>query len=188
LAGDFLTRPATVTVGRVGNVPATISQSFIQVEKREKMKMLIDILTHGEPQRTLVFARTKVMVDTLDRVLAEKQFPVTSIHGDRSQEEREDALNAFKMNITPLMIATDVAARGLDIPNVNHIINYDMPKSIDDYIHRIGRTARVGNEGKSTSFFDPFDDELLTEKLLSLLNECKQPIPEFLRRDVDMRE
>ncbi len=81
-------------------------------------------------------------------------MPTTSIHGDRLQREREQALNDFKCGKHPILVATAVAARGLDIRNVSHVINYDMPKSIDEYVHRIGRTGRVGNIGRATSFFD----------------------------------
>ena len=82
-------------------------------------------------------------------------FPTTSIHGDRLQREREEALRDFKTGRMPILVATAVAARGLDIKGVSHVVNYDLPKTIDEYVHRIGRTGRVGNTGKATSFFDP---------------------------------
>lgn len=87
-------------------------------------------------------------------LMSESSHPTTSIHGDRLQSQREQALRDFKDNKMKILIATSVAARGLDIPNVRHVINYDLPKEIDDYVHRIGRTGRVGNKGKSTSFYD----------------------------------
>jgi ATP-dependent RNA helicase DDX3X len=93
---------------------------------------------------TLVFVETKRCADSLEGYLRENNFPATSIHGDRSQYEREAALKSFRSGRTPILVATDVAARGLDIPHVTHVINYDLPTDIDDYVHRIGRTGRAG--------------------------------------------
>lgn len=93
---------------------------------------------------TLVFVETKRCADSLEGYLREHNFPATSIHGDRSQYEREAALKSFRSGRTPILVATDVAARGLDIPHVTHVINYDLPTDIDDYVHRIGRTGRAG--------------------------------------------
>ena len=93
---------------------------------------------------TLVFVETKRCADSLEGYLRDNQFPATSIHGDRSQYEREAALKSFRSGRTPILVATDVAARGLDIPHVTHVINYDLPTDIDDYVHRIGRTGRAG--------------------------------------------
>ena len=103
----------------------------------------------------MVFVETKRNADFLASVLSNEGFPTTSIHGDRLQREREEALRDFKTGRMPILVATAVAARGLDIKGVSHVVNYDLPKTIDEYVHRIGRTGRVGNTGKATSFFDP---------------------------------
>jgi ATP-dependent helicase YprA (DUF1998 family) len=118
---------------------------------------------------------------SLDHYLYERSFPSTSIHGDRTQMEREDALLAFKRGKCPILVATAVAARGIDIRNVMHVINYDMPQDMDEYIHRIGRTARVGKSGLATSFYN-YRSEALAPELTKLLKECKQEIPDFLQQ------
>lgn len=105
--------------------------------------------------RTLVFVETKRNADFLATFLSNEGLPTTSIHGDRLQREREEALADFKSGRMSILVATAVAARGLDIKGVAHVVNYDLPKGIDEYVHRIGRTGRVGNVGKATSFYDP---------------------------------
>jgi len=106
-------------------------------------------------------------------------LPATSIHGDRTQREREQALATFRSGRTPVMVATAVAARGLDIPNVMHVINYDLPSDIDDYVHRIGRTGRAGNTGISTAFFNRGNRNIVRD-LLDLLREANQEVPDWL--------
>lgn len=104
---------------------------------------------------------------------------MTSIHGDRSQREREDALASFRCGRTPILVATAVAARGLDIPNVKHVINFDLPSDVEEYVHRIGRTGRVGNLGLATSFFNDKNRNMACD-LVELINETKQELPEWL--------
>jgi probable ATP-dependent RNA helicase DDX4 len=103
-----------------------------------------------------------------------------TIFSDRDQSQRETALTDFKRGRMPILVATQVAARGLDIKGVDHVINYDMPSEIDDYVHRIGRTGRVGNLGRATTFFDPILDHGLTSALIKVLTDCEQTVPEFL--------
>ncbi|BHF71398.1 ATP-dependent RNA helicase ddx3x [Sparganum proliferum] len=124
--------------------------------------------------RTLIFVETKRGADALEEYLYQEKYSVASIHGDRTQEDRELALNYFRVGVTPILVATAVAARGLDIPNVKHVINYDLPSDIEEYIHRIGRTGRVGNLGKATSFFNEKNRNLaedLIERLEELTNQ-----------------
>lgn len=104
---------------------------------------------------------------------------MTSIHGDRSQREREDALASFKTGRTPILVATAVAARGLDIPNVKHVINFDLPSDVEEYVHRIGRTGRVGNLGLATSFFNDKNRNMAVD-LVELITETNQDLPEWL--------
>ena len=122
----------------------------------------------------------KRKADFIAAFLSENNYPTTSIHGDRLQRQREEALADFKSGKMAILVATAVAARGLDIKNVAHVINYDMPKAIDEYVHRIGRTGRVGNRGRATSFFDPDDDAPLRSDLIRILKQAGQPVPDWL--------
>lgn len=112
--------------------------------------------------------------------MSETKMSSTSIHGDRLQSEREEALRDFRTGKRKVLVATSVAARGLDIKGVTHVINYDLPKDIQDYVHRIGRTGRVGNRGKATSFYDPKTDSGISGELARILKDAQQPVPEFL--------
>jgi len=180
LAKDFLKEYIFLSVGRVGSTSENITQKIEYVEDQDKRSVLLDIL-HSEPQGglTLVFVETKRMADMLSEYLMTNRFPATSIHGDRTQREREHALNTFRSGRTPIMVATAVAARGLDIPNVTHVVNYDLPSDIDDYVHRIGRTGRAGNTGTSTAFFNRGNKNIVRE-LIGLLREANQEVPGWL--------
>lgn len=105
---------------------------------------------------TLVFVETKKGADMLEEYLHHMGYPVTSIHGDRTQREREEALRRFRAGKAPILVATAVAARGLDIPHVKHVINFDLPGDVEEYVHRIGRTGRMGNLGSSFLLYDIF--------------------------------
>lgn len=131
---------------------------------------------------TLVFVETKRCADGLEGYLRDNNFPATSIHGDRSQYEREAALKSFRSGRTPILVATDVAARGLDIPHVTHVINYDLPTDIDDYVHRIGRTGRAGKKGLATAFFAVEKDGNMAHKLVEVMTEANQDVPDWLRQ------
>uniref|UniRef100_A0A453SAJ5 RNA helicase n=1 Tax=Aegilops tauschii subsp. strangulata TaxID=200361 RepID=A0A453SAJ5_AEGTS len=188
LASDFLSKYIFITVGRVGSSTDLITQQVEFVTHDEKRTYLIDLLqkqsftsSDGKPQQplTLVFVETKREADSLRYWLYNKGFPATAIHGDRTQEERESALRSFKSGLTPVMVATDVVARGLDVPNVAHVINYDLPKSIEDYVHRIGRTGRAGNAGSATAFFTE-SNHPIAKGLLELMTEAKQNVPTWL--------
>ncbi|KAG4302773.1 hypothetical protein PCK1_000933 [Pneumocystis canis] len=180
LARDFLKDYVFLSVGRVGSTSENITQKIEYVEDMDKKSVLLDIL-HSMPHGglTLIFVETKKMADTLSDFLLSSNFSATSIHGDRTQREREKALEMFRGGRTPIMVATAVAARGLDIPNVTHVINYDLPTDIDDYVHRIGRTGRAGNTGISTAFFNRGNKSIVRD-LLELLKEANQEIPSFL--------
>jgi superfamily II DNA/RNA helicase len=123
--------------------------------------------------RTLVFVETKRNADALEEFLYHNGLSASSIHGDRTQREREAALDAFKDGSVTVLVATDVASRGLDVQGVRHVINYDMPTDIDDYVHRIGRTGRAAREGDAFTFMAP--DEIAMVK--SIERVIGQPIP-----------
>jgi ATP-dependent RNA helicase DDX3X len=179
LAKDFLKDYIFLSVGRVGSTSENITQKIEYVEDQDKRSVLIDLLTSNQTGLTLVFVETKRMADMLSEFLLSSSFAATSIHGDRTQREREMALHTFRQGRTPVLVATAVAARGLDIPNVTHVINYDLPSDIDDYVHRIGRTGRAGNTGLSTAFFNRGNKNIVRD-LLELLREANQEIPPWL--------
>lgn len=141
-AGKFLQDYIFVAVGIVGGACSDVQQDIICMKKYEKRDKLIEILNDGDPQGTIVFVETKRDADFLASFLSETTHPTTSIHGDREQRQREEALADFKSGRMKILIATSVAARGLDIKNVSHVINYNLPKEIDSYVHRIGRTGK----------------------------------------------
>eukprot|EP00842_Homolaphlyctis_polyrhiza_P002217 jgi/Hompol1/2997/HPOL_006287-RA len=192
LARDFLNDYVFIAVGRVGSTSQNITQHIELVEESDKHSVLLDILAtdwdiaqsspNPAANLTLVFVETKRSADILCNYLIDQQFPATAIHGDRTQREREAALYSFRTGKTPVLVATAVAARGLDIPNVTHVINYDLPNDIDDYVHRIGRTGRAGNTGKATAFFNMGQNGNIVRDLIEILTEANQVIPPWLEQ------
>ena len=181
LARDFLYDYVFLTVGRVGATAGSITQNLRYVEEFNKYREIRRILEEQvEEGLTLIFVETKRKADEIENSLRDEGYPATSIHGDRAQWEREEALRLFKSGRLPILVATDVAARGLDIPNVNHVINFDLPTNIDDYVHRIGRTGRAGNQGTATSFVNESNRGILNE-LWATLEETKQEIPSWFQ-------
>merc|ERR1712157_591379 len=180
LARDFLNDYIFLTIGRVGSTSQNITQKIIWVEEDNKRSTLLQLLQCTEEDHlTLIFVETKRGADQLDQFLYEKRYGSACIHGDRNQREREEALAYFRSGKTPILVATAVAARGLDIPNVKHVINYDLPSDIDEYVHRIGRTGRVGNTGVATSFFNDKNMNIAKD-IVDLLSEAAQDVPSWL--------
>uniref|UniRef100_A0A8C6X607 RNA helicase n=1 Tax=Naja naja TaxID=35670 RepID=A0A8C6X607_NAJNA len=180
LARDFLEEYIFLAVGRVGSTSENITQKVVWVEESDKRSFLLDLLNAtGEDSLTLVFVETKKGADSLENFLYDEGYACTSIHGDRTQRDREEALHQFRSGRSPILVATAVAARGLDISNVKHVINFDLPSDIEEYVHRIGRTGRVGNLGLATSFFNDRNINI-TKDLLDLLVEAKQEVPSWL--------
>ncbi|KAM4561545.1 DEAD-box helicase 3 X-linked a isoform 2-T2 [Fundulus diaphanus] len=180
LARDFLEDYIFLAVGRVGSTSENITQKVVWVEENDKRSFLLDLLNAtGKDSLTLVFVETKKGADSLEDFLYREGYACTSIHGDRSQRDREEALNQFRSGRCPILVATAVAARGLDISNVKHVINFDLPSDIEEYVHRIGRTGRVGNLGLATSFFNDKNSNI-TKDLLDILVEAKQEVPSWL--------
>ncbi|XP_053555665.1 probable ATP-dependent RNA helicase DDX4 [Bombina bombina] len=182
LAGQFL-KPdyLFLTVGQVGGACSDVEQTILEVGQFEKKDKLLEILQTIGNERTLVFVKTKKKADYIALILCQEQLPSTSIHGDRPQQERETALWKFRSGECPILVATSVAARGLDIENVQHVINLDLPKEIDEYVHRIGRTGRCGNIGKAISFFDRKDDEDIgiARSLVKVLSDVSMIIYDY---------
>lgn len=181
LAADFLRSYIFLSVGRVGATSENIKQQVLWVEDYDKRARLLELLRSETSGLTLIFVETKRGADSLDDFLYAQRMRCTSIHGDRNQSQREDALRSFRAGETNIMVATAVAARGLDIPNVTHVINFDLPTDIDDYVHRIGRTGRAGNVGQATTFFND-NNRNIGRGLADLLKEANQEVPEFLTR------
>ncbi|KAE8690555.1 DEAD-box ATP-dependent RNA helicase 37 [Hibiscus syriacus] len=188
LASDFLSNYIFLAVGRVGSSTDLIVQRVEFVHESDKRSHLMDLLhaqrengAHGKQALTLVFVETKKGADSLEHWLCINGFPATTIHGDRTQQERELALRSFKSGKTPILVATDVAARGLDIPHVAHVVNFDLPNDIDDYVHRIGRTGRAGKTGLATAFFNEGNSSL-ARPLAELMQEASQEVPAWLTR------
>ncbi|XP_028030277.1 ATP-dependent RNA helicase vasa isoform X1 [Bombyx mandarina] len=181
LAGRFLNNYLFVAVGIVGGASTDVEQIFIEVTKYEKRNSLKQLIEENDGKRILVFVETKRNADFIAAMLSEQQLLTSSIHGDRMQREREEALQNFKSGKHCILVATAVAARGLDIKNVDIVVNYDLPKSIDEYVHRIGRTGRVGNRGKAVSFYDSDQDLALVADLSKILRQADQSVPDFLK-------
>jgi ATP-dependent RNA helicase DDX3X len=179
LASDFMQDYIFLAVGRVGAASKDVTQRIEYVEQHHKIDFVVDFLSRLPQGLVLVFVETRRSADHLEEVLCRENFPASSIHGDKSQREREDALRLFKSGRHPILVATDVAARGLDISNVTQVINFDMPSNIDDYVHRIGRTGRVGNIGNALSMFNEKNGNIARE-LAELLIENEQECPPWL--------
>src|ERR1700757_679717 len=155
LADQYLYDPVTVKVQTATLTVDTVEQFALEVRPREKADRLVDVLRAERPEQAIVFVRTKIRCEQLFRTLRDRGMDVKAIHGDMTQGARDGVMISFKDGRLPLLVATDVAARGLDISGVSHVINYDVPTSPDVYVHRIGRTGRVGRSGRAITFVEP---------------------------------
>ncbi|XP_027755974.1 probable ATP-dependent RNA helicase DDX4 isoform X4 [Empidonax traillii] len=181
LAAEFLkTDFLFVVVGHVGGACSDVQQNILQVSQYLKRDKLMEILRSIGNERTMVFVDTKKKADFIACFLCQENIPATSIHGDREQREREIALQDFRSGKCPVLVATSVAARGLDIESVQHVINFDLPSTIEEYVHRIGRTGRCGNTGKAICFFDSDSDGRLAQSLIKVLSDAQQEVPLWL--------
>lgn len=158
LAQQFLKDPVRVSVTPQATTAERVEQGVIHVSNGEKLKLLAAVLETAEADRALIFTRTKHGADAVVRKLLAKGLDARAIHGNKSQPQRLKALEAFKDGTCPILVATDIAARGIDIDGVSHVINYEMPNVPEQYVHRIGRTARAGKAGLALSFVA--EDEL----------------------------
>jgi len=150
--------PQYIEVSRNGQTVELIHQMAYPVAAQSKTVLLLDLLEREKFERVLVFTRTKRGADRLSHILEARSHKANRIHGDRSQSQREAALRGFKNGNTRVLIATDVAARGIDIDSVSHVINYDVPEVAEDYVHRIGRTGRAGNKGRAITLVSPGEE------------------------------
>jgi ATP-dependent RNA helicase DDX41 len=179
-AREALVRPCVVNVGRAGAANQDIIQEVEYVKAEERMRELTGALGKTAPP-TLVFAENKRDVDEVHEYLLLKGVRACSVHGDKAQEERNEAIRAFKAGEKDVLVATDVAAKGMDFADIQHVINFDMPKDIETYIHRIGRTGRSGRTGVATTFIGKNFEEHVLLDLKGVLLEAKQRIPPLLQ-------
>jgi len=155
LAEQGMYDPITIKVKAATLTIDTVDQFFVEVPDREKQEKLVEVVKAERPDQAIIFVRTKIGADRLSRRLNDAGVRVKALHGDMSQGQRDGVMIAFKSERERLLVATDVAARGLDISGVTHVINYDVPNSPDIYVHRIGRTGRVGRSGRAITFITP---------------------------------
>ncbi|CAF0909513.1 unnamed protein product [Rotaria sordida] len=177
-----------LAVGIPGGANEDIAQTIEEVPQPKKKDRLFQLLEQNlKSERCLIFVETKRSADYIGALLSQKQFMSTTMHGDRTQRQRNEAVQQFTSGKCPILVATSVAARGLDFPLIGYVVNYDLPDTSDFYIHRIGRTGRAGHLGKSISFFDPDrdSDRKIAPELILKLSEAGQAVPEFLKKYAD---
>jgi superfamily II DNA/RNA helicase len=154
LIKDFLKDPVRISV-KTGDTSKNVDQDVVKVDRGvNKIDVLHELLKQKDFSKVLIFGRTKHGVEKLSKVLTDRGFKAESIHGNKNHSKRQFALNSFKTSRAQILVATDVAARGLDIADVTHVINFDIPATYEDYVHRIGRTGRGGKKGKALTFID----------------------------------
>jgi ATP-dependent RNA helicase DeaD len=154
LADQYLYEPVAVRVQAATLTVDTVEQFALAVRPEDKADRLVEVLESERPEQAIVFVRTKARCEQLFRTLAQRGMNVKALHGDMTQGARDGVMISFKDGRLPLLVATDVAARGLDISGVSHVINFDVPTSPDMYVHRIGRTGRVGRSGRAITFYE----------------------------------
>lgn len=163
LSDDFLTNPTLIEVARSNATNDNVAQQVYQVAQRDKEALLIQLLKDASTSQVIVFTKTKITASRLSRSLAKSGIAADAIHGDKTQKERIEALDAFKAGKIMALVATDVAARGLDISELPMVINYEIPSAPEDYVHRIGRTGRAGASGIAISLVSEEEEKYLTE-------------------------
>ncbi len=176
LASNMLQDPERIQIGAISQPVDQVRQLLYPVRDDEKQQHLLDFLNNEDIENAIVFMRTKVRTDRLSNMLRKKGHRAVAIHGDLQQSQRQRAIEGFRTGKYNLLVATDVAARGLDIDDISHVINYDIPLNADDYVHRIGRTARATKEGDAVTFVTPGEHEPLAgiEKSLGRHMDRKQ--------------
>ena len=158
LARTTMKEPKLIEVNTRGRAPILVEQTAYPVAQESKTALLLDLLEREKFERVLVFARTRRGAERLSHILEARDHKVNRIHSDRTQPQREAALKGFRDGRTRVLVATDIAARGLDVDAVSHVINYDVPSAPEDYVHRIGRTGRAGNQGRAITIVTPVDE------------------------------
>ncbi|MDP3744090.1 MAG: DEAD/DEAH box helicase [Methylotenera sp.] len=163
LADEFLTKPQLIEVARSNATNDNVTQKVYQVAQSDKETLLIQLLKEADAKQVIIFTKTKITASRLSRSLAKVGIAADAIHGDKTQQERIKALDAFKAGTVTALVATDVAARGLDISELPMVINYEIPSAPEDYVHRIGRTGRAGASGVAISFVSADEEKYIVE-------------------------
>jgi ATP-dependent RNA helicase RhlE len=189
LAGQYLTDPAQVSVAPAATTAERVQQYVCFVGQSEKQALLTLALRKGfqsgEMERVLVFTRTKHGADRVVKKLAQSGIPANAIHGNKSQPQRERALDEFKNGRAKILVATDIAARGIDVTGISHVVNFELPNVAEQYVHRIGRTARAGREGVALSFCAQDERDYLRDiQKLTRVTLDQVPLPGGLREEV----
>jgi ATP-dependent RNA helicase DeaD len=162
LAEGYMYDPTTISITPKTLTVDAIAQAFVEVPAKDKAARLVELLKTEEPEQAIIFTRTKIGASKLEKTLKDKGLDVKALHGDLSQGVRDGVMIAFKDHRVKLLVATDIAARGLDIEHVTHVINFDVPNSSETYVHRIGRTGRVGRTGRAITFVTPSQRDEIT--------------------------
>jgi ATP-dependent RNA helicase RhlE len=180
LARTTMKDPKLIEVSPRGQAASMVEQSAYPVAQESKTALLLDLLEREKFERVLVFTRTRRGAERLSHILSARDHSVNRIHSDRTQPQREAALRGFRDGKTRVLVATDIAARGLDVDSVSHVINYDVPSAPEDYVHRIGRTGRAGNSGRAITIVTPVD-ELSMRAIEKLTGQSvkRVTLPEF---------
>jgi ATP-dependent RNA helicase DDX5/DBP2 len=176
--------PVLVQVGSSeGQVNPNIEQRIQVLPEKDKMAALLKLLDETGDERVLVFTETKRKADALCQELRADRINASAIHGDKSQDQRDNALKLFRQGKVRVLVATDVAQRGLDIKDINYVLNYDRPKNIEDYTHRIGRTARAGRSGVAITYMTPIratDNVCMAKDIAAAMRKVNQTPPQQL--------
>lgn len=180
LAKKYLRRPVVVNIGTAGKATDLVTQRVLMVKENEKARALEqELAAMGDDQRIIVFANTKRQCDAVARQLEKMEYRITMLHGGKSQDQREESIKGFREDVFNVLVATDVAGRGIDVPNVALVVNYDMANTVEAYTHRIGRTGRAGKKGVAVTFLTLGDSELFYD-LKKFLEESKAAVPSQL--------
>lgn len=188
LARQYLRRPAVVHIGAIGRPTERTEQIVIMVPEESKRKKLVEILSKGIDPPIIIFVNQKKGADLLAKGLSKLGFNPTALHGGKGQDAREYALAALKDGSKDILVATDVAGRGIDIKDVSLVLNYDMAKSIEDYTHRIGRTGRAGKHGKAITFLTPDDKDVYFDLKQCLVESPVSTCPPELANHPDAQQ
>lgn len=178
-AESALVQPVYVNVSRAGATNLDVIQEVEYVKQEAKIVYLLECLQKTAPP-VLVFCENKSDVDDIHEYLLLKGVAAVAIHGGKDQSERDESIQQFKLGKADVLVATDVASKGLDFPDIQHVVNFDMPEEIENYVHRIGRTGRCGKTGIATTFINKAQSETILLDLKYLLREAKQRIPPVL--------
>eukprot|EP01025_Chloroclados_australasicus_P051999 TRINITY_DN6053_c0_g3_i1.p1 TRINITY_DN6053_c0_g3~~TRINITY_DN6053_c0_g3_i1.p1 ORF type:complete len:839 (-),score=131.55 TRINITY_DN6053_c0_g3_i1:229-2745(-) len=181
LAKKYLRRPVVVTIGSAGRATDNVTQRVVMIKESEKAQRLKDELEYVDEKKAIVFVNTQKKCDAVYRLLEDEDYNCTILHGGKTQDQREVSIKGFRDGTFNILIATDVAGRGIDVPNVALVVNYDMAGSVEMYTHRIGRTGRAGKKGTAITFLTLQDSDTFFE-LKKLLEECNAQVPPELAR------